>query len=171
MGLQTISQTVVEYISANSTNGLPGNDARAVRRREDKFQRVGIITALSGFTLFLLLIVSFLITSALGRILGFNTNIFDVIGPWVGGIGFLVLLIGLGLAVYPRIVKELFKRESPVPVGLLVQDHGAKLPSDYQLEPGLVGLSITENTTRSFEPALGNEPRVTGEKNLQKDEE
>jgi hypothetical protein len=107
--------------------------------------------------LFLLLVISFLFATGLGRLLGTSTNAFEFIAPWVVGSGFLLVITGLGLVSYPHLVKALANPQRAEPVAQ-PQAETAQLPPAREVEPMP---SVTEHTTQTLEPRLARERKVT----------
>jgi hypothetical protein len=159
MDLQAVSEAVLAHMSAPEADTTDRTDSTS----RQKLNRWGIITSLSGIMLFLLLVVSFLFATALSRVLGTSTNAFEFIAPWVVGIGFLLVVTGLGLVSYPHLVKALAKPEraaQPPP-------EAAQLPPAREFEPMK---SVTEHTTRTLTPVLAPEVKVTKSYERQREE-
>jgi hypothetical protein len=163
MDLQAISQAVLAHLSATGAGEADKTDATS---RQKNLNRWGIITGLTGVLMFLLLVVSFLFATALSRLLGTSTNAFEFIAPWVVGSAFLLVITGLGLVSYPRLIEALAKPQPDQPAP--PQAETAQLPPAREFEPMP---SVTEHTTHVLESHLVPKRRVTKGYELEESEE
>jgi len=104
-----ISQVIPENIAVVGSGETQGAIVEATYSQPKRFERWGVITCLSGFAMLLLTVASIRVRLPFNDALGYNLEVFGFITPWVLATAFLLLIGGLGLALYPRLVKILSK--------------------------------------------------------------
>jgi len=126
-----------------------------MEKRRKEMERRGTIMMLSGGALIVLLVLFFLVASAFG--LDFRS--FGIVARLVLAIGLLTAISGIGVGIYPRLIKE--SDEIPRNTTDLESTNPSitGLPSASNFEPVP---SIIEHTTRTLEPLAKNE-RITAE--------
>ena len=153
MDVQIVQSAVAEHFSQGSTNEFIAAKLTESRRKE--LERRGTIMMLGGGALIVLLVVGFLIAVGLSRVFGFDVNALGLIAPWIIAVGLILMIIGIGIGVYPRLAKDSSRKK---PDELI--EPKAKLIIESTVEPIP---SVTEHTTRELEPVPRNEKRVTAE--------
>ncbi|MCI0338855.1 MAG: hypothetical protein L0226_14875 [Acidobacteria bacterium] len=158
MSLQIISQAVAEHLSEEGAKKSP--DLLIDKKRQENFERWGKMIGACGLGMMILLLTTVFLCVVLDKIIGTNiVAFFDLIGPIVGPISFLLLIGGCGIFLYPHLKKEargLLKRQTSQPETLPQAETTRELPAALQSEM----VSVTEHTTRSLEPSSHDKPRA-----------
>ena len=153
MDVQQVQSAVAEHFSQRDMNVIQNTNDVEGRRKE--LERRGTILMLSGGALMVSLVVGFLIALGLSRVFNFDVNSLGVIAPWIIAVGLILMVIGIGIGIYPRLAKE-----SSAPINNKLSEPTSKLLPESDIEPIP---SVTEHTTRKLETVARPKKRVTAE--------
>lgn len=147
MPLQNVSQAIQEHFG----------DETAIRVSPPLLERWGVIIASSGFSLLVLLISACFLCLVIAKIFGlrFEDFGFDFIGPIVGPLGMLLLIVGacmLGYRLIRRELATLWSSPNSLPSGRQT----GKLLSESRFE---AMTSVTENTTELLDMSESKRPK------------
>ena len=147
MSLQAVSHALAEHLGETA---LPPTG-----RRQEKLERWGKIVGITGFALLLLMFIGVFISLLASKLFGLNIDyFFNSVMPVLVSIALPMLVLGAGMAISPRLIKELFSGRSSSRGLTAIQ--GAPTAAITVVVDPEQAPSITEGTTAHLDMRNGN---------------